>query len=206
VVDRQSNQSPHATYVAGRSERVERRSGGGVVRAFPKLKVSSWDYAANLTVPGRVALDRGVVVLHGMRVGGKYDELMPIACGAIDPAVTRKVALDPMNESSVAGTARLSLAGSHLYVWLSLGGGITGRTHMQHIHRFLLGLALDRGVIVVHGMDVHGHYDDTIPVACGAITPALPQARSVQSGFGPSTSAYKGQPRTGRGGHPTSDY
>jgi hypothetical protein len=33
---------------------------------FPKLKGSSWDYAANLTVPGRVALDRGVVVLHGI--------------------------------------------------------------------------------------------------------------------------------------------
>ena len=57
------------------------------------------------------------------------------------------------------------------------------------------GLALDRGVIVVHGMDVHRHYDDTIPIACGAITPALPQPRSVQPGAAPSTSAYGAQPR-----------
>jgi hypothetical protein len=229
---------------------------------FPKLKTASWDYAANLPAPTPATLDRGVVVLHGRWVGNKYDELMPIACGVIDPAVTREVTLDPVNNSTVAGTARLSLAGSHLYVWLSLGGGIAGRTHMQHIHltkgqrrgrcptpdldrdadglvslkeglpaygppavsldpfpaptslrfeysrtlRVPPGLALDRGVIVVHGMEVHGHYDDMIPIACGAITAALPEARSVQPGAGPSTSVYGAQPLTGRGRRPTSGY
>jgi hypothetical protein len=229
---------------------------------FPELQVASWDYAATVTAPPPATLDRGVIVLHGMWVGDHYDELMPIACGAINPAVTREVTLDPVNDSTVAGTARLSLAGSHLYVWLSLGGGIAGRTHMQHIHltkgrgrarcptpdldrngdglislgeglpaygppavsldpfpaptgprfeysrtlRVPPGLALDRGVIVVHGMEVHGHYDDMLPVACGAITPALPQARSVQPGAGPSTSAYGAQPRTGRGSRPSGGY
>src|SRR4051812_46706634 len=223
---------------------------------FPKLAAaSSWNYAANLTAPPRVALDRGVVVLHGMRVGDKYDELMPIACGVINPTVTREITLYPLNDSSVAGTARLSLAGSHLYVWISLGGRIAGRTHMQHIHlmkgggrarcptpdldrngdglvslneglpaygppavslepfpaptsvrfeysrtlRVPPGLALDRGVVVVHGMVVHGHYDDTIPIACGEITPALPQMRTVQPGAVPSTSVYGAQPQTGSG-------
>src|SRR3954470_989687 len=244
---------------------------------FPDLNVSSWDYAANLTVPAGVALDRGVVVLHGMWVGDKYDELMPIACGTIDPAVTREVTLDPVNDSNVAGTARLALAGSHLhvspslgrplagshlYVCLWLGGRIAGRTHMQHIHltkgqgrgrcptpdldrngdglvslneglpaygppavslepfpaptgprfeysqtlRVPPGLALDRGVIVVHGMDVHGHYDDTLPIACGAITSALPETRSAQSGAAPSTSAHGARGRTGGGVPATGGY
>jgi hypothetical protein len=96
---------------------------------FPKLKTSSWNYAANLPALTPVTLDRGVIVLHGRWVGNKYDELMPIACGVIDPAVTREVTLDPVNNSTVAGTARLSLAGSDLYVWISLGGtSPAGRT------------------------------------------------------------------------------
>jgi hypothetical protein len=197
-----------------------------------------------------------VVVIHGMWVHGRYDEPMPIACGVIDRALTREAVLDPVNDSNVAGTARVSLAGSQLYVWVSLGGRIAGRTHMQHFHlpkgngrgrcptadmdrngdglvslaeglpgygapavslepfpapnglrfeysrtlRVRPGLALDRGVIVVHGMDVRGRYDDTMPVACGAITPAPPEVRSLQSGAAPSTSAYGPSGRSGGSG------
>jgi len=229
---------------------------------FPKLDAPSWNYQADLTAPRGLALDRGVVVLHGMRVHGKYDPMMPIACGVIDKALTREVTLDPVNDSSVAGTARVSLVGSKLYVWLSLGGRIAGRTHMQHIHipkgkgagrcptpdldrngdglvslaeglpaygppavslepfpaptglRFEYSrtlrapprLALDRGVIVVHGMNVRGHYDDTMPVACGTITPAPPEIRWVQSGAAPSTSAYGASAQTGGGGHQPRGY
>jgi hypothetical protein len=54
-------------------------------------------------------------------------------------------------------------------------------------------------VIVVHGK-VRGHYDDTIPVACGAISPALPEVRSVQAGAAPSTSAYGPSGRSGGSG------
>ena len=98
------------------------------------VKGSSWNYVAALDAPARLALDRGVVVLHGMRAHGKYDPLMPIACGTVDKAVTREVLLDPVNNSGVAGTARVSLSGSRLYAWVSLGGNIAGQTHMQHIH------------------------------------------------------------------------
>jgi hypothetical protein len=213
---------------------------------FPMVKGSSWNYAGTLKVPARLALDRGVVVLHGMKVKGKYDPLMPIACGTIDKTVTREVLLDPVNNSGIAGTAHLSLSGSRLYAWLSLGGNIAGETHMQHIHlpkgngrgscptskldrnhdglvslaeglpaygapavslqpfprptgatfeysqgvKVRPGLPLDRGVIVVHGMDVNGKYDDTIPVACGAINPALPAARSAQGGASAPGAAY----------------
>jgi hypothetical protein len=229
---------------------------------FPKVEAPGWDYAANLTVPAHLPLDRGVVVLHGMWVHGHYDELMPIACGVINGALTREVTLDPVNDSSIAGTARVSLAGSHLYVWVSLGGRIAGHMHMQHIHlpkgngrgrcptpdldrngdglvslaeglpaygapavslepfpmptglryeysrtlRVRPGLPLDRGVIVVHGMEVNGHYDATIPVACGAISPALPVARSVQSGAAPSTSAYGARGQSSGARRPSGGY
>ena len=69
-----------------------------------------------------------------MPAHGRYDELMPIACGVIDDVVTREVVLDPVNDSVIAGTARLALSGSNLYVWLSLGGPIAGHPHLQHIH------------------------------------------------------------------------
>jgi hypothetical protein len=213
---------------------------------FPHVKGSSWNYVGSLKAPAHLALDRGVVVLHGMRVNGKYDELMPIACGTIDKAVTREVLLDPVNNSGIAGTARVSLSGSRLYAWVSLGGNIPSQTHMQHIHlpkgsgrgscptpnldrnhdglvslakglpaygapavslepfpaptgprfeysqilRVRPGLPLDRGVIVVHGMDVNGRYDDTIPVACGAIDPTLPAARSAQAGASAPGASY----------------
>jgi hypothetical protein len=213
---------------------------------FPDVKGSSWDYAGTLEAPAKLALDRGVVVLHGMRVHGKYDELMPIACGTIAPALTREVALDPVNNSGIAGTARLALSGSRLYAWLSLGGGIAGQTHAQYIglptgkgggtcrtsgldrnHDGLVslaegvpafgrpavaltpfpapkdvrfeysqilrvrpGLPLDRGVIVVDGMDVHGRYDPTMPAACGAIDPAFPEVRSAQGGAAAPGAAY----------------
>ena len=161
---------------------------------------------------------------------------MPIACGVIDEdAVTREVALEPVNDSVIAGTARLALSGSRLYAWISLGGYIEGRQHMQHIHvpegnargscptpeldsdhdglisleegvpaygapavslepfpaptdvsfeyshtlRVPAGFALDRAVVVVHGMDVAGKYDKTIPVACGAIDPDAPRCRLI---------------------------
>jgi hypothetical protein len=214
---------------------------------FPDVKGSSWNYTGTLTTPARLALDRGVLVLHGMRVHGKYDQLMPIACGTIDKALTREVLLEPVNNSGIAGTARVALAGSRLYAWLSLGGETEGRMHMQHIHlpkgngrgscptpdldrngdglvslqeglpaygapavslepfptpeslfvfeyshvlRVRPGLPLDRGVIVVHGMDVNGSYDETIPVACGAIDPRLPAARSSQAGASAPNAAY----------------
>lgn len=32
-------------------------------------------------------------------------------------------------------------------------------------------LPLDRGVVVIHGQDVDGSYDETLPIACGAIAP-----------------------------------
>jgi hypothetical protein len=205
---------------------------------FPRVKGSSWEYAGNLRASSGLALDRGVVVLHGMRVGGRYDELMPIACGTIDDAVTREVVLDPVNDSGIAGTARVALSGSRLYAWLSLGGGIDGRTLAQYIDvptgkgggrcptpdldrdhdglvslaegrpafgrpavaltpfptpagfrfeysqvlRVRPGLPLDRAVIVIQGMDVHGRYDATMPAACGAIDPTLPEPRAVQAG------------------------
>ena len=102
---------------------------------FPMSEGPDWEYEQTLTVPKGVELDRGVVVLHGMPVRGRYDELMPIACGVIDEdAVTREVALEPVNDSVIAGTARLALSGSRMYAWVSLAGYIEGRQHMQHIH------------------------------------------------------------------------
>ena len=216
---------------------------------FPMSEGPDWEYRQVLTVPKGVELDRGVVVLHGMPVRGRYDELMPIACGVIDEdAVTREVALEPVNDSIIAGTARLSLSGSRLYAWISLGGYIEGHQHMQHINvpegnargscptreldrdhdglisleegvpaygvpavslepfpaptdirfeysralRVPAGLALDRGVVVVHGMDVAGKYDQTIPVACGAIDPNAPAVGTSASGSasGGSASGY----------------
>ena len=184
-----------------------------------------------------------------MPVRGRYDELMPIACGVIDDdAVTREVALEPVNDSVIAGNARLALSGSRLYAWISLAGYIEGRQHMQHIHvperdargscptreldrdddglisleegvpaygapavslepfpaptdlsfeysrilRVPAGLDLDRAAVVVHGMDVAGKYDKTIPVACGAIDPDGPAVGSSTSGAvsGGSASSY----------------
>jgi hypothetical protein len=171
---------------------------------------------------------------------------MPIACGTIAKAVTREVALDPVNDSGIAGTARVALSGSRLYAWLSLGGGIAGQTHAQYIDlpkgngggtcpgpdrdrnhdglvshaegllaygaptvalspfpaptglrfeysqvlRVRLGLPLDRAVIVVQGMDVHGRYDPTMPAACGAIDPKLPEVRAGATGAGAPGAAY----------------
>jgi EF hand domain-containing protein len=215
---------------------------------FPMSDGPSWSYAETLKVPANLPLDRGVVVLHGRDVHGKYDPLMPIACGVIAKAETREVALEPVNNSGIAGTARLALSGSKLYAWLSLGGPIDGKQHMQHIHvpegegrgscptpdmdrngdglvsleeglpaygapvvslepfpapkqltfeysRTLNAppdLPLDRGVVVVHGMNVNGKYDETIPVACGAIDPDAPAVGMSGSGSvsGGSTSGY----------------
>lgn len=102
---------------------------------FPLSEGPDWEYEQTITVPKGVELDRGVVVLHGMPVQGRYDELMPIACGVIDgDAVTREVTLEPVNDSVIAGTARLALSGTRMYAWISLAGYIEGREHMQHIH------------------------------------------------------------------------
>jgi hypothetical protein len=216
---------------------------------FPMPEGGDWEYEQIVTVPNGIELDRGVVVLHGMPVRGRYDELMPIACGVIDEdAVTREVALEPVNNSVIAGTARLALSGSRMYAWVSLGGYIEGRQHMQHIHvpegnapgscptadldrdhDGLISLeegvpaygapavslepfpaptdvtfeysrtltvapapALDRAVVVVHGMDVEGKYDETIPVACGAVDPGSRALGSSTSGSvsGGSASSY----------------
>jgi hypothetical protein len=208
---------------------------------FPMSEGADWEYEQVVRVPKGVALDRGVLVLHGMPVRGTYDDLMPIACGVIDDdAITREVSLEPVNDSVIGGTARLALAGPRMYAWISLGGYIEGRPHMQHIHvpegnasgscptreldrdhdglisleegapaygapavslepfpaptdltfeysRSLpvpAGLALDRAVVVVHGMDVAGKYDETIPVACGAIDASAPAVGSSTSGSG----------------------
>jgi hypothetical protein len=39
-------------------------------------------------------------------------------------------------------------------------------------------------------MDVNGKYDDTIPVACGAINPTLPAVRWAQGGASAPGAAY----------------
>jgi hypothetical protein len=205
---------------------------------FPKPDGPAFDYASTLAAPRGLELDRAVVVLHGRSVRGEYDPLLPVACGEIEEAEVREVVLDPVNDSTVAGTARLARAGDELLAWLSLGGPIGGREHMQHIHlpeggaagscptleqdedgdgivsleegapaygtpavslepfpqpratvfqyaqrlRVDEALPLDRGVIVVHGMDVGGAYDPTVPVACGAIDPTLPRAGHAGGG------------------------
>jgi len=64
------------------------------------------------------------------------------------------------------------------------------RFEYSHVLRVPPGLPLDRGVIVVHGMDVNGRYDDTIPVACGAIDPTLPAAHAAQAGTSASGAGY----------------
>jgi hypothetical protein len=46
------------------------------------------------------------------------------------------------------------------------------------------GLPLDRAVVVVHGMDVAGAYDKTIPVACGAVDASAPAVGSSTTGAG----------------------
>jgi hypothetical protein len=208
---------------------------------FPMSEGPDWEYEQTVKVPKGVAVGRGVIVLHGMPVRGTYDDLMPIACGVIDDdAVTREVALEPVNDSVIGGTARLALAGSRMYTWISLGGYIEGRQHLQHIHvpegnargtcptreldrdhnglisleegapaygapavslepfptptdltfeysrslRVPAELPLDRAVVVVHGMDVGGRYDETIPVACGAVDPGAPAFGQSTSGSG----------------------
>jgi hypothetical protein len=216
---------------------------------FPMSEGPDWKYKQVLTMPEGVELDRGVIVLHGLPVRGKYDELMPIACGVIDDEPeAREVALEPVNHSVIAGTARVELSGSTMYAWVSLAGYIGGREHMQHIHvpegnasgscptpeldrdhdglisleegvpaygapavslepfpaptginfeyshtlRVPAGLPLDRAVVVVHGMDVGGKYDETIPVACGAFDASAPAVGAA--GSGTEASGAYGQP------------
>jgi hypothetical protein len=57
---------------------------------FPAPTGDTFEYSHTLHVPAGLALDRAVVVVHGMDVAGKYDETIPVACGAVDlsaPAV-----------------------------------------------------------------------------------------------------------------------
>ena len=53
---------------------------------FPAPTGVSFEYSHTLRVPAGLALDRAVVVVHGMDVAGKYDETIPVACGAVDPS------------------------------------------------------------------------------------------------------------------------
>ena len=214
---------------------------------FPEPEGQEYDYASTIKAPRGLALDRGVIVLHGMSVDGKHDPLLPIACGAIDETEVREVTLDPVNDSGVAGTARFAHVGGELLAWMSIGALNDGQEHMQHIHlpegegagscptpdldkdgdgvvsleegvpaygapavslepfptatvpifqyaRTLpvdAGLPLDRGVVVLHGMDIDGTYDETVPIACGAIDPTLPRAGPVGTGEG-ATGDYGG--------------
>jgi hypothetical protein len=205
---------------------------------FPEPEAHTFRYTNSVPAPRGLALDRGVVVLHGRRVGRKYDPLLPIACGAIEDAEVREVRLEPVNDSGVAGTARLARTGDELVAWLSIGGPIAGQEHLQHIHlrdgeeaascptrdqdengdgivsleegapaygapavslepfpkpgvelfEYTAQLPvdpklpLDRAVVVLHGMEVGGTYDATVPVACGAIDPTLPRAAPSSGG------------------------
>jgi EF hand len=214
---------------------------------FPQPQERQYDYASSVKGPRAFPLDRGVIVVHGGTVRGKYDPLLPIACGVIDAAEVREVILDPVNDSGIAGTARIARSGDSLLAWLSVGGPIGGHEHMQHIHLRKDGrpascptpaldknhdglisleegvpaygapavslepfpepqetsfryvqrlhidphLPLDRATIVVHGEDVGGTYDETIPVACGAIDPSLPRAAPA-GGSGGSHYDYGG--------------
>ena len=209
---------------------------------FPRPDGPAFGFAATLAAPPGLELDRGVVVLHGRKVRGKYDPLLPIACGAIAEADVREIALEPVNNSGIAGTARLARTGDELLAWVAIGGPIDGQEHMQHLHlpkgggagscptpeldedgdglvsleegvpaygdpavslepfpvpkdilhhfmarlRVDSELPLDRAVLVVHGMDVDGTYDETIPVACGAVDPTIPRAGQSDPGSGPT--------------------
>jgi hypothetical protein len=209
---------------------------------FPKPDEPAFRYTNTVPAPRGLALDRGVVVLHGRPLRGAYDELLPIACGAIAEADVREIALEPVNDSGIAGTARLARAGDELLAWISIGGPIESQEHMQHLHlpegegagscptreldkdgdglvsleegvpaygapavslepfpvpkgilfQYMARLPvdpelpLDRAVVVVHGMDVGGTYDATIPVACGAVDPTVPRARQSDAGAGGS--------------------
>ena len=209
---------------------------------FPKPDAPAFDYANAVAAPPGLALDRAVIVLHGRQLRGKYDPLLPIACGAIDESEVRELTLEPVNDSGVAGTARLARTGDQLLTWVSLGGPIGGQEHMQHLHLpegkgagscptpeldkdgdgiVSLGegapaygapavslepfpkpadvsfqytarltvdpdLPLDRAVLVVHGMDVGGTYDATVPIACGAVDPTLPRVAPSDPGAGPT--------------------
>jgi hypothetical protein len=211
---------------------------------FPEPEGPTFRYTNSVPAPPGLALDRGVVVLHGRRVGRKYDPLLPIACGTIDDAEVREVRLEPVNDSGVAGTARLARSEGQLLVWLSMGGPIAGQEHLQHIHlrdgeeaascptrdqdkngdgivsleegapaygapevslepfprpdvelfEYTAQLSvdpklpLDRAVVVLHGMEVGGTYDATVPIACGAIDPTLP--RAAPSSGGGATGRY----------------
>jgi hypothetical protein len=209
---------------------------------FPKPVEAAFDYANTVALPRGLELDRAVVVLHGRAVRGKYDPLLPIACGVIDEAEVRELTLEPVNDSGVAGTARLARSEDQLLAWVSLGGPIGGREHMQHLHlpegegagacptpeldkdgdglvsleeglpaygapavslepfpvpkavafeytaRLTVdpGVPLDRAVLVVHGMDVGGKYDATLPVACGAVDPTVPRVAPSEPATGPT--------------------
>jgi hypothetical protein len=213
---------------------------------FPEPEVPRFDYANTVAAPRGLALDRGVVVLHGKAVRGKYDPLLPIACGTVEETEVREVALEPVNDSGIAGTARFALSGGELLAWISLGGPIGGQEHMQHLHlpegegagscptaeldkdgdgivsleegvpaygapavslepfpvptditfQYMASLEvdpdlpLDRATVVVHGMDVDGTYDATVPVACGAVDPTLP--RVGPAGGSGATGTYGG--------------
>jgi hypothetical protein len=205
---------------------------------FPKPEAAAFDYANTLAVPRGLALDRGVVVLHGRPLRGAYDPLLPVACGAIEEAEVREISLEPVNDSGIAGTARFARSGDELLAWVSIGGPIDGHEHMQHLHlpegegagscptpeldkdgdglvsleegvpaygapavslepfpvpndvsfQYTARLTvdpdvpLDRAVVVVHGMDVGGTYDATLPVACGAVDPTLPRIAPSDGG------------------------
>jgi hypothetical protein len=192
---------------------------------FPTPEGPAFGYEQTVTVAPPLQLGRGAVVLHGMEVDGKYEATMPVACGAIEDAAVLEIALEGVNRSGVAGTARLSFQGERLVVWIRTGGAKPGVPHLQHVHvpegraqgrcptpeldrdgdglisleeggaaygapsvslepfpmtddllfdyhgtlEVPPKLPLDRGVIVIHGMDVSGKYDPTIPIACGAI-------------------------------------
>lgn len=209
---------------------------------FPKPDAPVFDYANNVAAPRGLALDRAVIVLHGRQVRGKYEPLLPIACAPIDESEAREITLEPVNDSGVAGTARLARTGDELLAWVSLGGPIGGQEHMQHLHlpegegagscptpeldkngdglvsleegvpaygapavslepfpvpkevsfqytaRLTVDpdLPLDRAVLVVHGMEVGGTYDATVPVACGAVDPTLPRVAPSEPGAGPT--------------------
>jgi len=66
---------------------------------FPAPTGLTFEYSRSLKVPPDLPLDRGVVVVHGMPVNGKYDKTIPVACGAINPSVPA------VHSSSGGGTA-----------------------------------------------------------------------------------------------------
>jgi hypothetical protein len=202
---------------------------------FPTPDAGEFEYMATLDVPRRLALDRGVVVIHGMHVNGKFDPTVPVACGAIAQAWAREVTLEPVNQSGVAGTARLAVADQSLLAWISIAAADRRREHLQHIHippgnqqgrcptaeldrnndglisleegapaygapaislepfprpdavrvnylqalRIPPELELERGVVVLHGMELDGTYVETLPIACAEIEPTSPATDSA---------------------------